>query len=275
MARVFMCSSHTISGVMPGGPEVSRHALEARLAACAAAGYEGFWLHWRDYREQLANGVSAGLLRALFDRHGMAHRGVEFLTDWFVDGDGAAREAEALAFDAATAIGAGVVNVGADFLGRGFSRRHMIERFAGLCARAADRGLSIALEFAPWSDAPDVAAALDFMAPANAGLAIDAWHVFRGETSLAQIRSLPPEKILCAQINDATEHAVGPLAEDTRRRLFCGEGAFDLTGFAAALDAAGAAAPFSVEIISPAVAAMPLEEAARRSYATARAAFTI
>ncbi len=53
------------------------------------------------------------------------------------------RAAERLAFDAAAAVGAPIVNVGADFLLRGFPASRMIDRFAALCRRAADRGRSL------------------------------------------------------------------------------------------------------------------------------------
>lgn len=258
---------------MPGSPQASRHGLEARLAACAGAGYAGYWLHHRDYLEQTGAGLDNSALRNLFDRYGMRHRGVEFLTSWFLVGDAAAQTAERAAFDAANAIGARVVNVGADFSGRGLERREMVVHFTALCARAADRGLSIALEIVPWSNVPDVDAALDFMEPANAGLVIDCWHIFRGGVALSELRRIPQERILCVQVNDATATPVSLLAEDTLRRRQCGEGAFDLPGFAAALDSAGVTVPFSVEIISPEVAALPADEAARTSFDAARRVF--
>jgi len=271
--REYMCSSHTMSGVMPGSPRASRHGLDERLGACASAGYLGYWMHHRDYLEQKALGLDDDALRDLFDRHGMRHRGVEFLTGWFLRDDSTARQAERAAFDAAHAIGASVVNVGADFSGRGLQRQEMTRHFTALCARAADRGLSIALEIVPWSNVPDVEAALDFMAPANAGLVIDCWHIFRGGMTLPEFARIPPGRVLCVQVNDAAATPVGPLVEDTLRRRQCGEGTFDLTGFAAALDDAGAKVPFSVEIISAEAAALPVEEAARKSIAAARRVF--
>ena len=255
---------------MPGGPLASRHALGERLAACAAAGYSGYWLHFRDYLEQRAAGLSDETIRGLFDRHALRHRGVEFLTGWFFPGDSEAGAQEHAAFDAANAIGADVVNVGADFGGRGIPRRDMVGHFAALCARAADRGLKVALEIVPWSDVPDVAAALDFLEPANAGLVIDCWHVFRGGVPLPELARIPPERILCVQVNDAEAQPAGPLVEDTLHRRLCGDGAFDLAGFAAALDRAGVTVPYSVEIISPGIAAMPPDEAARASFSAAR-----
>src|SRR5690606_34557265 len=112
-----------------------------------------------------------------------------------------------------------------------------------------------------WSDVADIGTALDFLGPANAGLVIDTWHVFRGGIPLADLRRIPANKVYCIQVNDAAADPVGTLAEDTVRRLPCGEGALDLEGFAKVIDACGWAAPTSVEIISPRLAAMTPDEA--------------
>jgi sugar phosphate isomerase/epimerase len=267
MKNALLCSFHTISGVMPGSAIASRHPLEQRLAALSRAGFAGYWLHFRDYLEHRAASRDDAAIGALFDEAGIRYRGVEFLGDWFIETE-EARAMEQAAFAAARAIGASVLNVGADFQGRGFARSHMVEAFARLCARAQDQGLAVALEFVPWSDVPDLRAALDFMEPANAGIVIDAWHVFRGTTKLAELSQIPADKILCIQVNDAAP-VEGPLPEDTQRRRFCGEGEFDLQAFISALRKTGTETPLSVEVISREVAAMPLEAAARRSFDTA------
>jgi len=252
---------------MPGSVPASRHSLEVRLRALSSAGYQGYWFHFRDYLEQKAAGLTDGEIKSLFDAAGMEHRGVEFLTDWFLD-TADARQMEDAAFAAARAIGADVLSVGADFQGRGLSLSYMVEAFEALCARAAEHGLSVGLEIVPWSNVPDLKTALEFMGPVNAGLVIDAWHVFRGSATLDELETLPQEKILCIQVNDAGPQ-VGSLPEDTQRRLLCGEGEFDLPAFVQALRKTGSEAPLSVEIISPELAAMPLEDAARRTFDSA------
>jgi sugar phosphate isomerase/epimerase len=272
MPREFMCSSHTVSGVMPGGPLAARHSLQARLAACEAAGYVGYWLHFRDYLQQRASELSDEAIRELFDRHGMRHRGVEFLAGWFLD-EPAAREAEDAAFAAARAIGAPVLSVGADFSGLGIPRKEMVAAFASLCRRAAGQDVSVALEIVPWSDVPDVATALEFMEPENAGLVIDCWHIFRGGVPLSELTRIPPDRILCVQVNDADARPAAPLVENTLQRRLCGDGEFDLAGFAAKLDQLGVAIPWSVEIISPEIAALPVEGAAQASFESARRVF--
>lgn len=271
--RDLMCSSHTISGVLPGSPRAARHGLAERLEACAAAGHDGLWLHYRDYLEQRAAGLADQDIRALFDGAGMRHRGIEFLTGWFLDRDDS-RAAEKAAFAAARAIGATVLNVGGDFDGRGLSRAMMIERFVSLCGRAADAGLSVAIEFVPWSNVPDVRAALDFMAPQNAGMVIDCWHLFRGGNSPSDIALVPAEKILCIQLSDALAEPRTPLPEDTRNRLPCGRGELDLAGFMDMLDRVAPDVPASVEIISPHFAGLPVGEAARTGIAGAQELLT-
>lgn len=270
--RKLICSSHTISGVLPGGPVPARHGFAERVAACAAAGYTGMCLHFRDYRALRTAGQGDAELAAILHGGGMKDITLEFLTDWFLTGETAAqaRADEATMLEAAGALGAHGFNVGADFLGRGIPFAGMREGFAALCGRAAVRGLTVALEIVPWSNVADVGSALRLVdGIPNAGLVIDSWHVFRGGIPLSDIAGLPGERILSIQVNDAAREIRGTLAEDTMRRLPCGEGAFDLDGFLRALQAAGAAVPLSVEIISPDFAALEAGEAARRSAAGA------
>ena len=269
-----ICSSHTISGVMPGGPLPARHGFAERVAASAAAGYSGMCLHLRDYRALRETGHADTELRAVLDRHGMTDISLEFLGGWFLDGAEAevSRRDEATAYAAARAYGAHSLNVGADFGGRGLPSRHMRDSFRALCDRAATHELRIALEIVPWSDVRDVDTALEMIeGVGNAGLVVDCWHVFRGGIPLSDLERIPGDRIFCIQVNDAAADLRGTLPEDTRWRLPCGEGVFDLDGFLASLDRAGAAVPLSVEIISPELAALDVATAARRSIAGARA----
>ena len=84
-----------------------------------------------------------------------------------------------------------------------------------------------------------------------AGLLIDAWHVFRAGTTLAEVRAaLRPEMIFGLELDDARSEIVGTLFEDTvQNRLFCGEGSFELTGLVALLRDLGFDGPWGVEIL--------------------------
>jgi sugar phosphate isomerase/epimerase len=275
--REYICSSHTISGVAPGSAVASRHGFAARVAACAAAGYTGMCLHFRDYAEQRQAGVSDAELRAVLNQHGMKHISVEFLTDWFMDGETGeiARRNEVVAFQAAAAFGATSLNVGPDLVDRNVPIEIMQARFAALCARGAQHGIAIALELVAWGNVRDVDTALRVIdGVANAGLAIDAWHVFRADVPLGDLKRIPPERVLCVQVNDADAEARGGLAADTMNRKLCGQGTFDLAGFATTLDAIGVAVPFSVEVIAPELNTLDLHEAARLSFQTAKTCFS-
>ncbi|WP_342363232.1 sugar phosphate isomerase/epimerase [Terrarubrum flagellatum] len=273
MARPLISSSHTISGVMPGGATISRHSFEDRVRAATKAGYVGLCLHYRDYLAQRAAGRSDENLREILDRHGVVHRSVEFSADWFVDGV-TGEEAQAGLLAACRGFAATSFNVGGDLARRGIPFKLMRERFRALCRRAADQGVAVAMEIVAWGNVRDIDAVLDLLdgAPDNAGLAIDCWHIFRAGISLQELKRIPADRILCVQVNDAAAAPAGPLAEDTMRRKLCGEGDFDLRGFAATLEGMGVIIPFSVEIISPENAAMGLEISAQMTFETARRA---
>lgn len=237
------------------------------------AGYTGMCIHFRDFAEQKAAGLGGKEMLEILSANGMQHNSVEFLTDWFLDGEAAsqARKNEALAFEAALALEARTINVGGDLQGRNVPRDRLIAGFKQLCSRAATNDIAIALELVAWSDIRDVSTALEVIdGMDNAGLAIDAWHVFRAGLGLETLVQIPSRRILCIQVNDAEPYAGIPLPADTLNRKLCGTGAFDLRGFLAAVDATGADIPVSVEVISPQLAALDAGEAARISYETAR-----
>lgn len=276
-SRQYVCSSHTISGVVPGGPVASRHGFAERVEACANAGYSGMCLHFRDYAEQRAKGLGDEEMRAVLDRHGMRHVSIEFLTDWFMDGEAgeASRRNEEIALRAARALGAGVLNVGPDLVGRGIAPETMRRKFTELCRRAERHGVAVALELVAWGTVRDVDTALGMVdGIANAGLAIDCWHIFRAGAPLGDLKRIPADKVLCVQVNDADREPLQSLAADTMNRRLCGQGAFDLEGFASTLDAMGVTVPYSVEVISPVLAALGLREAAKVSFDAARGCFS-
>lgn len=269
MKRDLICSSYTIAGVMPGEARASRHEFADRARACAAAGYRGMSVHFRDYAEQRRAGLSDERLRLALSDNGLVAGDIEFLSDWFLDGAEAkiARANEAAAFAAAEALGAKAINVGGDLGGRGVAAGAMRDRFAALCERAERRGLCVALEIVAWGNVATIAQAMAIIdGLANARLALDCWHLARGGVALSDLAATPGALVSCVQINDAPAVPAAPLPEDTRRRLPCGEGALDIIGFLRAIEAMGVHAPISVEIINADLNALSAEDAARLSF---------
>lgn len=233
-------------------------------------------LHFRDYTEQRQAGFNDHELRSILRGNGMTDVSVEFFTDWFMDGEAGAvaRANEQAAIAAALAYDASIINVGGDFLGRDIPFEQLRRKFEELCGRAAAHGLSIAFEIVAWSDVRDVPTALRLIdGISNAGLVIDTWHIFRGGVPVDDLLAIPPGRVLSVQVNDGARQVLEPPSLDTQHRRLCGEGAFDLAGFIAKLNAAGVERSLSVEVISPELAAMDLAQACRRSFETTRAVF--
>ena len=128
----------------------------------------------------------------MIDDAGLAHVEVEFLSDWWTDGERrrASDRVRHELFEAATALGARTVKVAGELdhlrVGPPVPRDAMVTAFAALAADAAAHGLRVALEPLPMSDvrtlADGVAIVTDCRHPAG-GLTVDVWHVARGGTS--------------------------------------------------------------------------------------------
>lgn len=134
----------------------------------------------------------------------------------------------------------------------------LADHYGRLCELMHPYGLTADLEFMPWTAVRTARQAIAVIeaagAPANAGILVDALHVGRSETTLADLRAIPRDWLHYAQICDATirpDHD-GPFTLDelirTARaeRLLPGEGEIDLKGLFAALPAD---LPISVEIV--------------------------
>ena len=140
------------------------------------------------------------------------------------------------------------------------------ELFAGVCDRAAERGLRIALEFLPWTEVPDADTAREIVQRAgrpNGGVQVDSWHHFRGAASDDQLRALPPELVVAVQFDDGLMSGDGTLYEQTFERLVPGDGEFKLAHFLQVLAGNGVTAPLCVEVISTPMKEMPVADAAR------------
>jgi len=272
-AASLMVCGWTIAGdVCPGtANHVSPFPLADRIKAAAQAGYTGIGLWHGDLA-----GLQLPDIAACLQAHGMTTIEVEHLGDWFASG--AARAASdtvrAELFAAAAALGARQIKVVPPFGNSGYGMAHLAAEFAALCQQAATQNLMVALEMIPFSDIPTLEAALDLVhlaACPNGGLLMDVWHFHRSRGRLEALARVPRGFLLAAELCDAEAAPQGSLFEDSMHcRRFCGDGALDIRGFIAAMDKAGYAGPYSVEILSDELRQMPLKKAAQRSYDTAR-----
>ena len=96
-----------------------------------------------------------------------------------------------------------------------------------MCDCAADIGVLVHLEFIPMTAIPDVATAWRIVRDAgrpNGGILFDTWHFSRGSADFDDLQTVPAERILAVQVDDAATEVSGSLWDDTQRRLLPDDG---------------------------------------------------
>jgi sugar phosphate isomerase/epimerase len=152
-------------------------------------------------------------------------------------------------------------------------RARLTDNFAALCAAAQACGLRTMLEFIPYSVLGTLAKAHDFLAavaPASAGLLIDALHLSRSGGAPADVAAYDPALFSYIHLCDAPQARPAPERnrdEARHNRLYPGEGELWLEAF---LDAFPAGTPIAVEAPNAAYAHLPPAERARLAGAATR-----
>ncbi|WP_241474267.1 sugar phosphate isomerase/epimerase family protein [Mycolicibacterium neoaurum] len=234
----------------------------------AAAGFDGFGLHYSDIPDAKRRYGWAGI-RSLFQDSGIADIELEGIPRWWSD-DLESRYVRHRVLRAAEVLGACHIKVTPDDLDEPWDKRMWQTRFAKLAAEAAGVGARLGLEFLPWSNIKNLRDGLDFVDGAghdNGGVVLDIWHLERSQTPVDAILKLQRNRITSVELTDAPGDVVGSMHEDTvNRRLYCGEGSFNIAGFINALRAIQWDGPWGIEIMSADHRKTPLREALRSAY---------
>ena len=248
-----------------------------RVAAAARAGFRGIGIWHTDLAHTLETRELPEMKRIL-DDHGIRHVELEFLTDWFLEGE-RKRQSDAtrqLLMTAAEALGARHIKVG-DFFKEKCPMPRLVEGFAGLCREAAEHGTRILFELMPFANIDTLEGAIELVrsaGAANGGIILDTWHVVKLGIPYEAVARMPGEFLLGVELNDGTFQAPWSLQEDTiNHRRLCGEGEFDVKGFIAAVEQAGYRGPYGIEVLNAEMRAWPLEKLAARAYETTMAQF--
>jgi sugar phosphate isomerase/epimerase len=244
--------------------------IEAKVEAAAAGGFQRITLWAHEYDAARAAGWSDAALLRLFTANGIRVDGIDCLLSW-IDGETAPDEpmfrlTESQLHRAADALGARWINVAQAF-GDSVDLPVVAEHFADICTRAQRYGLLVTLEPIAWAGIRDVdtaAAVLRAAACANARIAIDSWHFFRGGSRIEDLAQLPAGLIDNIQLNDASRLSTGDLWAETADRRLPGEGELPLAALVATLRGMGVRGPWGIEACSPALSALPVAEAGRR-----------
>ncbi|CAI7977736.1 MULTISPECIES: sugar phosphate isomerase/epimerase [unclassified Parafrankia] len=182
---------------------------------------------------------------------------------------------EQATIDQARRVAKAAAAVNARWVLTGF-RVGLDERSAPLIARCAAlfaaAGAGMAVEFSPLGGTKSIATAVDIVeaaGPDRAGVLIDTWHFFNGESTWEQLEQVPLDRIAYVQFDDALP-PISPngIKETMHRRAMPGEGIFDLERFAATLLDRGWSGLVSVEVLNAELRGLPVAEFARRAYET-------
>lgn len=261
---LILCSATLLPDPTQPGPE----GLAIQVEATRRAGYAGLSL-WRLHAEAaVASLGSAEAVRELVLGAGLRVPIVEAMLPWDeVDYSAAMIDVEPF-LDLAEAYGAEqllAVTMSTERLEIAPAAKRLQE----ICARAADRGLGVSIEFLPWSGIPDLATAWQIVESSgaeNAGLLIDGWHWQRqpGGPCPDLLRSIPPDRFKVFQICDAaSEPREDPLEECMRDRRLPGDGVVDLVGLVGLFEEIGATPIVAPEVFNERLAIAGADEMAR------------
>lgn len=258
--------------------EYSPFTLLERASSAARAGFTGMGI-WHSDLAHLRRQHSLAEMKRIFDDHGIRHIELEFLTDWFVDGEKrkASDVTRRMLLESAEALGARHIKVG-DFFKTPVAMDRLIEEFAQLCDEARDHGTRIVFEFMPFSRIETLADAIALCtgaAQSNGGICVDLWHVVKLGMPYEAVAAFPKPYLMSIEINDGYLQAppgMDLVTETTCHRAFCGEGEFDVRGFVKTLLPVYAG-PWGIEVLNKAQRGWPLDELTTRAFATTQAEF--
>jgi sugar phosphate isomerase/epimerase len=242
--------------------------LEERFAAAHAANFHAVGLSTDAFLASEKAGVTPSQQRQLAERYEVVVAEIEVLRPWWGGADDRVRSelAEQTAFRMADTFGSRYVQAIGPYHG---SLDDAAQTFAAVCDRAAEHGLTVGIEFLPYTNVPDARAAGRIVAAAdrpNGGVCVDSWHHFRGAAEDAQIRELTASKVAGVQLDDGLLEPEHPdyLTDCIENRRVPGEGEFDLVGFIRLLDEMDVSVPVSLEVISTQLQALRAVEVTRR-----------
>ena len=280
MANVEVVASYwTIAGdVHPHSPaEYSPFDFKDRVEAASKAGFKGVGIKEADLQHTLERRSLREMKRILED-NGIKHVELEFISDWFLDGDKKKKsdQTKQALLTAAEALGARHIKVG-DFDMNSVPMPRLIESFAALCADAANYGTRILFELIVDAMIRTLPETLEMVRGAdadNGGIMIDLWHMVKLGVPYEDVARIPSKYLLGIEINDGTLTCPWSLHEDTiNHRRLCGEGEFDVKGFVKRMLQAGYDGPWGIEVLSQDLRKLSLNEAATRAFDTTIAQF--
>lgn len=265
----------------PPCPEYCPFDLRERIEAASKAGFTGMGF-WHTDLQNIVKTHTFEEMRTILEDNGIVNIEVEFLLDWFLDGERgqAAKEMQKFLMETAETLGANHIKIG-DFSNEECSLDKKTERFVEICTDARERGFNILYEILPkqFSKIHSLDTGLELTrgaGMANGGLMLDIWHNVRnGTTNQEMIDKLGPDDLIGAELNDGLLAVPDDMLDATiNHRLLVGEGEFDVRGFIDALTQVGYDGPYGIEVLNAEIRQWPLDKIATQAFDTTTAVFS-
>jgi sugar phosphate isomerase/epimerase len=278
MSPDLLASYWTISAGLPHTDhEYSPFDFKDRVESAARAGFKGFGI-WHADLEHILKRRSLEEMKHILDDNGIQHVELEFLTDWFLEGERKKQSdtCKRMLFAAAEVLQARHIKVG-DFFREKTPMTRLIEAFSTLCAEAAEHGTRIGFELMPFAmldTLQDSLVMVEGAGASNGGIVLDLWHIVKLKIPYDDVGRIPLKFLVSVELNDGTFEAPWSLHEDTvNHRRLCGEGEFDIRGFIATVRNTGYQGPWGIEVLSQELRTKPLDELTQRSFGTTASQF--
>lgn len=277
-----IASYWTIAGgaVPHTGPEYSTFDFKDRVEAISRAGFKGLGL-WHADIEHTLESYSYEDMKQVLDDNGIKYPEVEFLIDWFSEGEDrrVSDQRRKLLLEAAEKLGARHIKIG-NFFDNPCPMDRLVEEFSTICTEAAERGTNIVFELIPWVTPGSLEDALTMVRTAdapNGGIILDLWHIHSLKVPNSAVEQIPLKFVKGVELNDgpAVLENDGTWVDKTvNHRLLCGDGEFDIKGFIRALDNLGYNGPVGLEVLNREMREnWSLDDTVNKSFATTMAQF--
>ena len=240
--------------------------IRTRIEAVARAGYVGFGVTRMDIITA-RDTVGLPAVATMLSDNGIDTVQLEWISDWWTSGSLRQRSDEARRdlLEAAEALHADNIKVGADNTGEPAAYDQLCQGFHELAADAADVGVKIGFENTPFGHLPTTEEAIRFVRDVghpNGGLVLDIWHTQRGGTPYEILPEiLNVSQLVGVELDDGRQSAQGGDLEDTfDNRLLCGRGVFAVPRFIRAVQQIGWTGPWGIEHMSTTSRTQPIDQ---------------
>ncbi|HEY8508103.1 MAG TPA: sugar phosphate isomerase/epimerase family protein [Steroidobacteraceae bacterium] len=282
MKKVELIASYwTLSGgALPHtNKEYSTFEFRERVEAAARAGFKGIGL-WHADIEHTLRSRSYREMKQILDDNGMKYVEIEFLADFFLDGERrkASDDRRTFLLEAAAALGGRHIKVG-DFFKSEVAMPRLIDEFGELCRQAESYGTRIVYEMMPFSTINSLELSRQLVegaAAKNGGIIFDLWHIVKLRIPYEDVMRFPQQYFYGVEINDGYINKPAGMSdteETTEHRKLCGDGEFDIKGFLALLAQSPYDGPVGIEVLNKDLRSWPLEKTAQTAFKTTLAQF--